>query len=135
MFLSKKKLPEHSSTDIPEVRHGKKAAIFILMSRALIRIPRLLLLYRPTPPLSTKLRKFNELKSVYRTNSVGGRHESSAEHSWSCLILADYFLNLTKKKIDRLKVYDILIYHDVVEIETGDVNINDVEKHKKKKSI
>lgn len=40
-----------------------------------------------------KLRVFNRLKTVYRRNSVGNRKESSAEHSWSCLILADFFLS------------------------------------------
>jgi len=59
------------------------------------------------------------LKSVYRECSVENRKESSAEHSWSCLILADYFLNLIKEKLDRLKVYGLLMYHDLVEIESG----------------
>jgi hypothetical protein len=38
-----------------------------------------------------KLRKFYQLKHVERTAPVGERKESSAEHSWSALILADYF--------------------------------------------
>lgn len=57
-------------------------------------------------------------------NTVEDRRESSAEHSWSCMILADYFLNKTKKKLDRLKVYELLMYHDLVEIEAGDVPIH-----------
>ena len=72
-----------------------------------------------------KLRKFYQLKTVYRKNTVTGRKESSAEHSWSCLILADYFLSQMKEKLDRLKVYELLMYHDVVEIEAGDVCISD----------
>lgn len=80
-----------------------------------------------------KLKKFNELKKVYRFCSVENRKESSAEHSWSSLMLADYFLNLTKQKIDRLKVYEILMYHDVIEIETGDIPIHHEEKRKNKK--
>ncbi len=71
-----------------------------------------------------KLRIFNRLKSVYRLNSVGKRKESSAEHSWSCLILADFFLSKTKRKINRLKVYELLMYHDVVEIEAGDTPLH-----------
>lgn len=67
-----------------------------------------------------KLRKLYGLKRVYRANSVENRKESSAEHSWSCLILADYFLNITDIKLNRLKVYELLMYHDVVEIESGD---------------
>lgn len=68
-----------------------------------------------------KFRIFNKLKSIYRFNSVDNRKESSAEHSWSCLILADYFLTSMKDhNLDRMKVYELLMYHDVVEIEAGD---------------
>lgn len=81
-----------------------------------------------------KLRKFYELKNVERACSVSGRKESSAEHSWSCLILADYFLSIMKHhRLNRLKVYEILIYHDVVEIEAGDIPIHHEEKRKHKK--
>ncbi len=80
-----------------------------------------------------KLRKFYELKKVYRQNSVGKRKESSAEHTWSCLILADYFLSIMKTKIDRLKVYELLMYHDVVEIYAGDTPIHKKEQKKSQK--
>ena len=80
-----------------------------------------------------KFRVFNELKSVYRFNSVNDRKESSAEHSWSCLILADLILSLLDLNVDKLKVYELLMYHDVVEIESGDTplspNVN--RSHKK----
>lgn len=71
-----------------------------------------------------QFRYFNKLKSVYRYNSVENRKESSAEHSWSCLILADYFLSIMKAKINRIKVYEILMYHDVIEIEMGDIPLH-----------
>ena len=80
-----------------------------------------------------KLRRLYHLKHVDRFNSVLKRKESSAEHSWSCLILADYFLNLMKDRdIDRLKVYELLLYHDVVEIEAGDIGLLETEKRKDK---
>jgi putative hydrolase of HD superfamily len=66
-----------------------------------------------------KLKKINELKDVYRLAKVKDRNESSAEHSWSCLIIADFFLSKVKN-VDRLKVYELLIYHDLPEIITGD---------------
>lgn len=71
-----------------------------------------------------KFNTFNHLKKVYRFNSVEGRKESSAEHTWSCLMLADYFLSITNLDVDRLKIYELLMYHDVVEIETGDIPID-----------
>ena len=80
-----------------------------------------------------RLRKLYQLKNVERACSVSGRKESTAEHSWSCLILADYFLSRMKKeKINRLKVYELLMYHDVVEIEAGDVNITNEKMQKSK---
>lgn len=71
-----------------------------------------------------KLRNINRLKSVYRENSVGKRKESSAEHSWSCLIIADYFLGLKNYNINPLRVYELLMYHDLVEIEAGDTPLS-----------
>lgn len=76
-----------------------------------------------------KFRKFNELKNVYRMNSVSTRKESSAEHSWSCLMLADFFILKYGIKVDKLKVYDLLMYHDVVEIESGDTALNPCGKN------
>jgi putative hydrolases of HD superfamily len=71
-----------------------------------------------------KFRTIYELKEVYRENSVGKRKESSAEHSWSCLVLADYFMSKYDIKLDKLKVYELLMYHDLLEIETGDIPLN-----------
>ena len=80
-----------------------------------------------------KLRRLYHLKNVERTTSVKTRKESSAEHSWSCLILADYFLNtMQDSSLDRIKVYELLMYHDVVEIESGDTCISKVEERKNK---
>jgi len=77
------------------------------------------------------LRIFNKLKSVYRFNSVDDRKESTAEHSWGCLILADYFLSTTAYKLDQLKIYELLMYHDLVKIEISDTTITDEAKRKK----
>ncbi|MBU1975023.1 MAG: HD domain-containing protein [Nanoarchaeota archaeon] len=78
------------------------------------------------------LRTFYKLKQVYRENSVADRKESSAEHTWSAMILADYFLTKGQYKLDKLKVYDLLLYHDLVEIETGDIGIHREEARKDK---
>ena len=69
-----------------------------------------------------KIRKLYKLKNVKRTAPVGDRKESPAEHSWSCLILADYFMGRISEKVDRLKVYELLMYHDVSEIYAGDTS-------------
>ncbi len=82
-----------------------------------------------------KFRVFNKLKKIYRFNSVDDRKESSAEHSWSCLILADYIISRFNIKINQLRVYELLMYHDVVEIESGDFILHPkktINKDKKK---
>jgi len=71
-----------------------------------------------------KFRIIYKLKSIYRLNSVADRHESTAEHTWSSLILADWILSESKLNIDEKKVYELLIYHDLVEIYAGDTPIN-----------
>ena len=73
----------------------------------------------------TKLKKLGK-KTV--------RKESSAEHSLMCLILADYFLQ-DYLDIDRVKVKELLTYHDLIELENGDVfslKDNTQEKDEKK---
>ena len=82
-----------------------------------------------------KYRTINKLKTVYRFATAGNRHESSAEHSWGCLILADFFLSQMKADIDRLKVYELLMYHDLVEIEGGDFQMHPDHTHGDKKEI
>ncbi len=79
------------------------------------------------------LRLLYRLKNVDRTSSVKERPESSAEHSWSCLILADHFMQKINLKLDRLKVFELLLYHDVVEIEAGDICISKEEERKNKR--
>lgn len=85
-----------------------------------------------------QLKYINKLKETYRFNSVKNkngsiRKESSAEHSWSCIVLADYFLTSFEFNVDRLKVYELLLYHDLHEIESGDFPLDPNIKHINKK--
>ena len=71
-----------------------------------------------------KFKILNRLKSVYRANSVDDRKESAAEHTWSALMLADYYSSMVSQELDMLKVYELLMYHDVVEIVAGDMPLD-----------
>lgn len=83
-----------------------------------------------------QIREIYKLKSVERANSCGVRKESSAEHSWSCLVLADIFLSkMEGENIDRLRVYELLMYHDLIEIEVGDACISKEELRRNKKEL
>ena len=80
-----------------------------------------------------KFKIINKLKSVYRLNSVDNRKESSAEHTWSCLVLADFLLGKYKINADRLKICELLMYHDLTEIHTGDFPFVQGSDRKEKK--
>lgn len=87
-----------------------------------------------------KIKHLFKLKEIDRAGKVKTRAESTAEHTWSSIILAEYFLKKLKPKrgeneLDELKVLKLLMYHDLVEIESGDINITDIEKRKSKKAI
>ncbi len=70
-----------------------------------------------------KLHTFYLHKEINRRGKVKDRFESSAEHTYSALILAQYFLPKIKQKLNELKVMKMLLYHDVIEIEFGDTFI------------
>ncbi len=73
-----------------------------------------------------QLRYLMKLKEVKRGGKVGNRAESTAEHVWAVLILADYFIEKYHyNDLDKGKVFSSAIYHDVVEIESGDTFILD----------
>lgn len=64
------------------------------------------------------------------------RKETTAEHIYSCLKLADYFLSIEEFfQLDRVKVYKLLMYHDDIEIETADICISKREERKDKNDI
>lgn len=49
------------------------------------------------------------------------------------MILADYFLTTMNPGLDRARVMDLLLYHDLVEVESGDTFIYDPEGLRTKK--
>lgn len=58
------------------------------------------------------------------------RRETTAEHVFSCLKLADFFLTTEPEfaNLDRLRIYELLMYHDDVEIVTRDTGISERQK-------
>jgi putative hydrolases of HD superfamily len=80
----------------------------------------------------TELAVINKLKDVERGGLVGNRAESTAEHVYSAMVLAEYYLKKVKG-LDEKKVLKLLLYHDLVEIYSGDLKIWDKDLEKKKK--
>lgn len=73
------------------------------------------------------LMEIDQLKSVLRRSILidGSRRENTAEHSWhlamAALVLAPY----AGEDVDVLRAVEILLVHDLVEIDAGDTYIYD----------
>ena len=71
----------------------------------------------------------DRLKSVTRGSRLadGSRHENTAEHSWHLTLCALVLQEYAAGPVDIDRVVKMLILHDVVEIESGDTPIFDME--------
>lgn len=72
------------------------------------------------------LAEADRLKSVYRASTLcdASRRENSAEHSWHLALYALVMAPLAGAGVDIGRVIRMLILHDLVEIDTGDVPIH-----------
>lgn len=87
------------------------------------------------------MREAMRLKFTYR---YGGRiqweQESVAAHSWSMMLVADYLLEKLeihapwKYRLDTAKIYSLITYHDLIEAETWDEDVDPANQknHQKK---
>lgn len=68
-----------------------------------------------------------KLKAVLRQTKPLGedRFENSAEHSWQTAMVALVLLADAPEHLDHLKVLKMLLIHDIVEIDAGDVFVYD----------
>lgn len=74
------------------------------------------------------LLELEKLKVVSRFNRVigGARAENSAEHSWHLAMMAVLLIDHSGiDGVDLLKVLKMLLIHDIVEIDNGDVFLYD----------
>ena len=67
----------------------------------------------------------DRLKGVTRKNKPLGqaRYENAAEHSWQIVLLALSLLPLAPAPVDGARVVEMLLVHDIGEIDTGDAMI------------
>ena len=83
----------------------------------------------PEGDLARRLRFLAEadgLKSVYRANTLidNSRHENSAEHSWHLALYALILADQAGAGVDIGRVIRMLLIHDLVEIDVGDVPLH-----------
>jgi putative hydrolases of HD superfamily len=68
----------------------------------------------------------DKLKSVLRATTLcdGSRRENSGEHSWHLALYAMVLADQADPRVDIARVIRMLILHDLVEIDVGDVPIH-----------
>jgi 5'-deoxynucleotidase YfbR-like HD superfamily hydrolase len=85
-----------------------------------------------------KFKNIQKLKFTYRFSwrTIDWEKESTADHTRCCFMIADYLLaklNVIcswKYNLDKLKIYEIISYHDLIETETWDIDLSPIAKDK-----
>jgi len=77
------------------------------------------------------LKVFYKLKEIIRYKGIN--NESVAEHVYSSIVLAKYFLKKVDENLDENIIFNLILYHDIVEIFAGDVCLGDDKKLENKK--
>src|SRR6187402_1947882 len=77
------------------------------------------------------IKEIDKLKYIQRKTKLfnSDRHENDAEHSWHLAMMTIVLAEHSDKPIDVLKVVKMLLIHDIVEIDSGDVFIYDTVKN------
>ena len=71
------------------------------------------------------------LKLVERQGLNGNRCETTAEHTYSAMFLAEYFLKYYPN-LDKERIRKMILYHDFVEIYAGDTFVHNGESEEEK---
>ncbi|NLJ80973.1 MAG: HD domain-containing protein [Firmicutes bacterium] len=73
--------------------------------------------------------EIDRLKRIYRQNFLvdGSRRENDAEHSWSLAVMALVLKEYGPEGLDLTKVLQMVLLHDLVEIDAGDTFCYDPE--------
>ena len=75
--------------------------------------------------------EIDKLKNIERKTKIihGSRLENDAEHSWHLAMMALIFHKHANSDVDLLKVFKMLLIHDLVEIDAGDTFAYDTKGH------
>lgn len=76
------------------------------------------------------IKEIDKLKYIQRRTKLfnSDRHENDAEHSWHLAMMTIVLAEHSDKPIDVLKVLKMVLIHDVVEIDSGDIFLYDTTK-------
>src|SRR5262249_448376 len=79
----------------------------------------------------------DSLKSVLRRNSItdGSRRENTGEHSWHLALMATVLAPYSREPVDLARVVEMLLVHDLVEIDAGDAFLYDPAAREQKDEL
>jgi putative hydrolases of HD superfamily len=68
------------------------------------------------------IREIDKIKGIARQSLLfdGSRFENDAEHSWTVCVMALVLAEYSNEKVDLGRVIQMLLVHDVVEVDSGD---------------
>jgi len=77
------------------------------------------------------IKEIDKLKYIQRKTRLfnSDRHENDAEHSWHLAMMTLVLAEHSNVAIDVLKVLKMVLIHDIVEIDSGDIFIFDTSKN------
>lgn len=77
------------------------------------------------------IKEIDKLKYIQRKTKLfnSDRNENDAEHSWHLAMMTIVLAEHSDKPIDVLKVLKMVLIHDIVEIDAGDVFLYDTTKN------
>lgn len=77
------------------------------------------------------IKEIDKVKYIQRKTKLfnSDRNENDAEHSWHLALMAIVLAEHSNEPIDVLKVVKMVLIHDIVEIDSGDVFIYDSQKN------
>ncbi len=73
--------------------------------------------------------EIDKVKHIVRRTRLfdGSRHENDAEHAWHLAMMALTFREYAHDTVDILRVIKMVLVHDLVEIDAGDIFLYDAE--------
>jgi Predicted hydrolases of HD superfamily len=76
------------------------------------------------------IKEIDKIKFIFRKTKLisSNRNENDAEHSWHLAMMAMVLAEHANEPIDLLKVIKMVLIHDIVEIDTGDIFMYDTTR-------
>lgn len=77
------------------------------------------------------VKEIDKIKYIERRTKLfnSDRRENDAEHSWHLAMMAIALAEHANETVDVLKVIKMVLIHDIVEIDSGDIFIYDTQKN------